>query len=174
MLAKLNSAPTAEPDQSMEVLEKTRDGLKAKISKANERYLTVSDDLAADMLPLLKGWRKELEELEDRIRALQVAKSETRAAFEEWIAKLGKGIKVLADVSAPSTITTKPVKLPPFVLAAVRRRYGKRFIRCRLAWDAGKVTFDTGSVHEIDAQGDAWAFEESGSSRCPSWRKTQS
>lgn len=167
VLAKLSSVPKSEPDQSMEALEKARDDLKAKIAKGNERYLTVPDDLAADLLPLLKGWRKELEGLEDRIRALQVAKSETRAAFEEWIAKLGKGIKVLADVSAPSTITTRPVKLPPFVLAAVRRRFGKRFIRCRLSWEAGKVSFDTGLPHEIDAHGDAWVFEQSGTFQMP-------
>jgi hypothetical protein len=169
VLAKLSSKPAPADEANLPALEKSRDALKAKITKGNERYLSTPEDLMPGIGESLRRWQQELKDLEDKIRSVQLKSGDEQAAFEKWVDQIGKNLKVLVDASQPSTTAVKRVKIPKAVIAAVRKRYGKqRVIHARLTWDASdQVEFDKGPMYEINAKDAAWLIEQTGSFKGP-------
>ena len=164
LLKAIQSQPKEEhADGCLVLLGERAATLRRNIERGNERYLKAPAELLTGLEQTLSRWRKELTEIEGKIRSAQVDKSRGReTAFFEWWQEVKGRLVTVTDIQWGNQQTIRqPIMLTRHDRRTIEKRIGGKMGSCRASWtgnpDAGfKLVLGEGNVIELDAEGEAW------------------
>lgn len=167
LLKAIQSQPIQHTDADSELSEKRAATLRRNIERGTARYLKAPCDLLADLELTLLQWKKELAELESRMRLVQICKNQSATeTFSTWWNRVRPQLVLVSEIEWDGQRTDRrPILLTANDRRAIQKHIGAKVGSCRASWsgsaDGGiRLTLGEGRVVELDGDGQAWELVE--------------